>query len=106
MDKSKDRLGGTKLDHRMEMGLCDKYHLIKYLNRSRAMGLDLLMVKPTPMDFHIDHNSPIRYTDQRKPRLIDMARGLEGEGSPGREVIEVEEGGKGEMEPLNKCLER
>ena len=53
----------AKLDHRMETGLCDKHHLIKYLSRSRAMGLDLIMVKPTPMDFRIDHSSPIRCTD-------------------------------------------
>jgi len=57
------RMGGTTLDHRMEMALCDKHHLIKYLSRSRAMGLDLIMVKPMPMDFRIDHSSPIRCTD-------------------------------------------
>ena len=97
-----DKLGQTELDHRMEMGLCDKHHLINYLARSRAMGLDLLMVKPMPMDFRIDHSSLIRCTDQRRPRLIIMERGLEGGESPGREVREVEEGGKEAMDPLSK----
>lgn len=96
------RMGETTLDHRMEMGLCDKHLLIKYLSRSRPMGLDLVMVKPTPMDFRIDHNSPIRCTDQRRPRLIIMAMGPEGGESPGREVREVEEGEKEAMGPFSK----
>ena len=63
MDTEMDKTEGVELDHPMEMDLCDKHLLIKCLSRSRSVSMDPPMVKPTPMDFRIDHNSPIRFMD-------------------------------------------